>query len=42
MISSNGYFHFLTFLPKILLAVAIPALDAVYSKIAAWLNDMGE
>jgi hypothetical protein len=27
--------------PKIMLAVVIPALDSVYSKIAIWLNDKG-
>ena len=29
------------FVPKILLAVAIPVLDGLYGKIAFWLNDLG-
>ncbi len=32
---------FLSYLPKILLAVVIPMLDGMYNNIAIWLNDMG-
>ena len=42
VINSQGYFQFLKFLPKILLAVVIPIIDGVYNNIAVWLNDMGE
>jgi hypothetical protein len=41
VISRKSYFAFLSYLPKILLACVIPALDSVYSRIAVWLNDMG-
>ena len=42
VIKERGYFEFLKFGPKILLAVVIPALDSVYNNIAVWLNDMGK
>ena len=42
VITRKSYFAFLSYLPKILLAFVIPALDGVYSKIAFWLNDMGK
>ena len=42
MIKSNDYPSFLSFIPKILLAVIIPVLDTGYNEIAVWLNDMGE
>ena len=42
VIQSKGYFHFLSFLPKVLLAIIIPILDNVYQEIAVWLNDMGK
>lgn len=39
VIKSRGYFDFLSYLPKILLAIVIPTLDSIYSNIAVWLND---
>ena len=42
MIETQGYFQFLRFLPKILLAMVIPFLDGIYNKIAVWLNDLGK
>ncbi len=41
VIAARGYFEFLSFGPKILLAVAIPVLDSAYSVVALWLNDKG-
>ena len=34
--------QFLSYGPKILLAVIIPVFDDLYHKVAVWLNDMGE
>ena len=42
VIVRKSYFAFLSYLPKILLAFVIPALDSIYSRIAFWLNDMGK
>ena len=42
MIKEKGYFSFLSFLPKVLLAIIIPILDNIYNEIALWLNDMGK
>ena len=42
VIKANEYPAFLSFLPKVLLAVIIPILDSVYNEIAVWLNDMGK
>ena len=42
VIETQGYFQFLRFLPKILLAMVIPFLDGIYNKIAVWLNDLGK
>lgn len=42
VIESQDLFQFLKFLPKILLAIVIPALDGIYNNIAIWLNDMGK
>ena len=42
MIKSNDYPSFLSFIPKVLLAIIIPVLDTGYNEIAVWLNDMGE
>ena len=42
VIKSNDYPSFLSFIPKVLLAVIIPVLDTGYNEIAVWLNDMGE
>ena len=42
VIKEKGYFTFLSFLPKVLLAIIIPVLDSVYNEIAVWLNDMGK
>lgn len=33
---------FLSYMPKILLAIVIPILDSLYNNIALWLNDMGK
>ena len=33
---------FLSYGPKILLAIVIPILDSMYNNIAVWLNDMGK
>ena len=41
MIETKGYFRFLSFLPKVLLAIIIPILDNIYNEVALWLNDMG-
>ncbi len=41
VIEREGYFGFLRFLPKVLLAVVIPVMDGAYSKVALWLNNMG-
>ena len=42
VIKERGYFSFLSFLPKVLLAIIIPILDNIYNEIALWLNDMGK
>ena len=42
MIKEKGYLSFLSYLPKILLAVVIPILDSIYNEIAIWLNDKGK
>ena len=34
--------QFLSYGPKILLAVIIPVFDDLYHKVAVWLNDMGQ
>ena len=36
------YLQFLSFVPKILLAIIIPIFDDLYHKVAVWLNDMGK
>ena len=36
------YIQFLSYVPKILLAIIIPIFDDLYHKVAVWLNDMGE
>ena len=33
---------FLSYGPKILLAIVIPVFDSLYNNIAVWLNDMGK
>ncbi|XP_075216238.1 anoctamin 8 white walker [Lycorma delicatula] len=38
-IESNGYAFWLSYLPKILLAIGITLLDEAYYKVACWLND---
>ena len=42
VIREKGYMSFLSYLPKIMLAIVIPVLDSFYNKVAFWLNDMGE
>jgi anoctamin-8 len=41
-VDADNYPGFLTFLPKILLAICIGIFDEIYKKIAYWLNDMGK
>ncbi|XP_039276146.1 anoctamin-8 [Nilaparvata lugens] len=38
-IESKGYAFWLSYLPKILLAIGITLLDEAYYKVASWLND---
>ncbi|XP_071448852.1 anoctamin-10 [Hetaerina americana] len=38
-IEERGYPFFLSYLPKILLAVVITLMDEAYHKVACWLND---
>ena len=42
LILESQYMQFLSYGPKILLAVIIPVFDDLYHKVAVWLNDMGE
>ena len=42
LITESQYSQFLSYGPKILLAVIIPVFDDLYHKVAVWLNDMGE
>ena len=42
MIKEHEYIQFLSYIPKILLAIIIPIFDDLYHKVAVWLNDMGE
>ena len=42
LIGDSQYIQFLSYVPKILLAVIIPVFDDLYHKVAVWLNDMGE
>ena len=42
LIGDSQYIQFLSYVPKILLAVIIPVFDDLYHKGAVWLNDMGE
>jgi len=42
LIKEHGYFQFLSYIPKVLLAIIIPIFDDLYHKVAVWLNDMGE
>uniref|UniRef100_A0A8D8YM26 Anoctamin n=2 Tax=Cacopsylla melanoneura TaxID=428564 RepID=A0A8D8YM26_9HEMI len=39
-IQNEGYYFWLSYLPKVLLAVIITLLDEAYYKVALWLNDM--
>lgn len=41
-IESRGYAFWLSYLPKILLAIGITLLDEAYYKVAVWLNDKGK
>ena len=42
MIKEHEYFQFISYIPKVLLAIIIPIFDDLYHKVAVWLNDMGE
>ena len=42
MIKDKQYIQFLSYIPKILLAIIIPIFDDLYHKVAVWLNDMGK
>ena len=42
LIKEHEYIQFLSYIPKILLAIIIPIFDDLYHKVAVWLNDMGE
>ena len=42
LIKESQYMQFLSYMPKVLLAVIIPVFDDLYKKVAIWLNDMGE
>ena len=42
VIADRQYVQFLSYVPKVLLALIIPMFDDVYHKVAVWLNDMGE
>ncbi|XP_076622385.1 anoctamin 8 white walker isoform X3 [Colletes latitarsis] len=39
-LESGGYGFWLSYMPKILLAVVIALMDEAYFKVAVWLNDM--
>jgi len=39
-IQDSQYLQFLSYIPKILLAIIIPIFDDFYHKVAVWLNDM--
>lgn len=41
-IETNEYPTYLSYIPKIMLALIIALLDDVYSIIAVWLNDCGK
>lgn len=40
-LESGGYGFWLSYVPKVLLAVVIALMDEAYFKVAVWLNDMG-
>lgn len=40
-IEARNYPSFLSYIPKILLAVVITLMDEAYYKVAVWLNDKG-
>ena len=42
MIAEKGYTFYLSYLPKVLLAVIISILDEAYFTVAKWLNDVGK
>nr|CAD7194173.1 unnamed protein product [Timema douglasi] len=41
LLTERGYSFYLSYLPKILLAVVIALMDEAYYKVACWLNDRG-
>lgn len=41
-ISAHEYTFYLSYAPKILMALTISAFDEGYTKVAVWLNDMGK
>lgn len=40
-LESGGYGFWLSYVPKVLLAVVITLMDEAYFKVAVWLNDLG-
>ncbi|KAK4287830.1 hypothetical protein Pmani_039110, partial [Petrolisthes manimaculis] len=40
-ISAHEYTFYLSYAPKVLMALAISAFDEAYTKVAVWLNDLG-
>lgn len=40
-LESGGYGFWLSYVPKVLLAVVIALMDEAYFKVAVWLNDLG-
>jgi len=41
-IETNEYPTYLSYIPRIMLALIITVLDDIYSVIAIWLNDCGK
>lgn len=40
-LEAAGYGFWLSYVPKVLLAVVIALMDEAYFKVAVWLNDIG-
>lgn len=41
-LEAAGYGFWLSYVPKVLLAIVIAVMDEAYFKIAVWLNDLGK
>ncbi|CAB0038907.1 unnamed protein product [Trichogramma brassicae] len=41
-LEAAGYGFWLSYVPKVLLAIVIALMDEAYFKVAVWLNDLGE